>query len=149
MYTPEKPLYLDLPVNSAKSLFFGVEIGRSNSTPLTLNNFSNLESVTDKFWFNNILLIIEEVVGFHYWYAPTLKSVIFAKCLIELKDLLEQKYLVKYITAIEPNPIRLSNMKWVLKTLLLLLIVSCKYYKSLSYERPVLYLFYTKILFLH
>ena len=149
VYT-RKPLYLDLPVNSAKSLFFGVEIGRSNSTPLTFNNFSNLESATDKFWFNNILLIIDEVVGFSLLICSNAKdSGLFAKGLIELKDLLELKYLVKYIAAIEPNPIRLSNMKWVLKTLLLLLIVSCKYYKSLSYERPVLYLFYTKILFLH
>lgn len=65
IYTPKKPLYLDLPVNSAKSwLFSSVDIERSYSTPLTFNNSYNFESVTNKFWFNNILLITDEVVGF-------------------------------------------------------------------------------------
>jgi hypothetical protein len=52
--------------------------------------------------------------------------VLFAKGLIELKDLLVLEYLVKDITTIEP--IRLSKMKWLLKTLIL--VISCKYYKS-------------------
>jgi len=43
---------------------------------------------------------------------------------------------MKDIVAIDPNPIRLSNMKWLLKTFLL--IVSYKYYNCLSYERQVL-----------
>lgn len=65
IYTPKKPLCLDLPVNLSKSMSFsGVDIGRSNSTPLTFNSWFNLESVTTKFWFDKILLIINEVVGF-------------------------------------------------------------------------------------
>nr|YP_009072389.1 hypothetical protein SBORM_0122 [Sclerotinia borealis]AIJ56814.1 hypothetical protein SBORM_0122 [Sclerotinia borealis] len=118
-----KPLYWDLPVNSAKSyLFSGVDIGRSSSTPLTFNNSSNLESVTNKFWFNNILWIINEVVGFPLLICSNAKdSGLFAKGLMELKDLLllcgakePIKYLVKDIAAIEPNPIRLSNINGLL-----------------------------------
>lgn len=62
-YTPKKPLYLDLPVSSSKSLLsLGLDIGIFISTPFTSNNSSNLASVTDKFWFSNILFITEEVV---------------------------------------------------------------------------------------
>jgi hypothetical protein len=39
---------------------------------------------------------------------------LFTKGLIELKDLLELKYLVKDIAAIEPNPLRLSNINGLL-----------------------------------
>jgi len=86
-------------------------------------------------------LIIDEVVVGSFAsplliYSSAKDSGLFAKGLIELKDLLELIYLVKDIVAIDPNPIRLSNMKWLLKTLLL--IVPYKYYNSLSYERQVL-----------
>lgn len=91
MYTPKKPLCLDLPVKSSKSLWFsGVEIGRSNSTPWTFNNWSNLESVTTKFWFKNILLITNEVVGFPLLIWSNAKdSGLLVKDLIELKDLVK------------------------------------------------------------
>jgi hypothetical protein len=47
IYTPKKPLYLDLPVKFSKTLLlFAVVIGSSISTPLTFNNSFNLKSVT-------------------------------------------------------------------------------------------------------
>ena len=62
IYTPKNPLYGDLPVKSAKSvLSLGVTTGRLISTPLTFNNSTNLLWVTDKFWFNNILLMTKWV----------------------------------------------------------------------------------------
>lgn len=89
IYTPEKPLYLDLPVNSAKtSLFSGLDIGKSSATPLTFNNCSNLESLTTKFWFNNILLIVDEVVGFPLLICSNAKYSGLYKGLIVVKDLL-------------------------------------------------------------
>ena len=99
-----------------------------------------------KFWFNSILLIIDEVVGFPLLICSNAKdSGLFAKGLIEVKDLLELKDLIKGIAAIEPNSIRLLNTDWLLK--ILLLIVSCKYYNSL-YERQALRVLY-KDFFLH
>lgn len=63
IYT-QKPLYLDLPFKFSQILFFfGVVIGRSISTPLTFNNSFNFKSVTIIFLFDNILLIMVEVVG--------------------------------------------------------------------------------------
>jgi len=61
-------------------------------------------------------LIIEEVIGFLLlMWSKTKYS--------GLLTLIEKKYLGKNITAIESNWIRLSNVKWLLK--ILLLIVSC------------------------
>jgi len=55
---------------------------------------------------------VDQVVGFSLLICSNAKdSGLFAKGILELKDLLELKYLVKEITPIEPNPIRLSNMK--------------------------------------
>ncbi len=64
-------------------------------------------------------MIIDEVVVGSFAsplliYYSAKDSGLFAKGLIELI------YLVKDIVAIDPNPIRLSNMKWLLKTLLLI-----------------------------
>ena len=89
IYTPEKPLYGDLPVNSSNNcLSFVVDIRRSNSTPLTFNNSSNLVSVTDKFWFNNILFIINALADFSLLIKSSAKdSSLFAKGLIELKNI--------------------------------------------------------------
>ena len=50
IYSKKNPFYLDLPVKSLKiCLFSGLIIGKSISTPLTLNNLFNFESVTVKF----------------------------------------------------------------------------------------------------
>ena len=60
----KKPLYLDWPVNSPKSFLpSGVTTGRLITTPLTFNNWFNLESVTTIFWFKNILFNTDKVVG--------------------------------------------------------------------------------------
>jgi len=60
-------------------------------------------------------LIINEVVGFPLLICSNAKdSGLFTKGLIELKDLVELKYLVEDIAGIEPNPIRLSNINGLL-----------------------------------
>ena len=60
-----KPLYLDIPVNSSKSFVpSDVYIVKSIYTTYTFNNYSNFDTVTDKFWFKNILFITEGVLGF-------------------------------------------------------------------------------------
>lgn len=131
--------------DSAKSsLFSDLDIGRSSSTPLTFKNCSNLESVTSKFLFNNILLIIDEVVGLPLLISFNAKySGLFSKGLVpwlrqskEIKDLFLcfAKESLKYINKnIEPNLIRLSNIN------VLHLILYCEYYNCLSYERQVLH----------
>lgn len=88
----------------------------------------------------------EEVVGFPLLMWSNAKDPgFFAKGLIERKDLFVLKYLVKDTAAIEPNPRRLSNMKWLFEALLL--IVFCEYHNSLSYV--VFHVFYFNNLFLH
>ena len=77
-----------------------------------VNKSYNFESVTDKFLFNNILLIINEVVGFTLFICSNAKdSGLCAKDLIEQIDLFKLKYLGKDIAEIELNSIRLANMK--------------------------------------
>ena len=86
-------------------MFSGIVIGISNSIPGTFNSSFNFKSVTNKFWFNNILLIIEEGIGFSLLICSNERdSGEFYKGLIELKNLV----LFKNKATIELNSIHFS-----------------------------------------